>query len=328
MDFSLSNQGPCINTLGLGCNYVFRMMRNGSGKKHRISVGDEDMGNVMEEDMFCYIHEGGQLVKCVGGSVQYQGGRSESMVVSRHMSHSDFVSKLCDALHFDQNSIKLEFTVKFEPSCLLPLHDDATLLKDVSIQRNVLSRLCLIINTPSPIVGSNSTHLLPSGGDLPINICNDSLTIESYGFSHRRAETNILERDSRKSQMLLDLVPTVPPAPTTSPAVAIVQDIRRGGRAIQLRGLLTSPVKESVHLTSHHLGTKAPTFRRCSICDEMSLVTDSPVHSPSSDGFAAYLDAELDSDSSDVSPEQEARMTSRKLRMNLILSTRGSVLGV
>ena len=83
----------------------------------------------MEEDMFCYIHEGGQLVKCVGGFVQYQGGRSESMVVSRHMSHSDFVSKLCDELHFDQNSIKLEFTVKFEPSCLLPLHDDATLLK-------------------------------------------------------------------------------------------------------------------------------------------------------------------------------------------------------
>ena len=83
----------------------------------------------MEEDMFCYIHEGGQLVKCVGGFVQYQGGRSESMVVSRHMSHSDFVSKLCDALHFDQNSIKLEFTVKFEPSCLLPLHDDAALLK-------------------------------------------------------------------------------------------------------------------------------------------------------------------------------------------------------
>ena len=79
--------------------------------------------------MFCYIHEGGQLVKCAGGSVEYQGGRTESMVVSRHMSHSDFVSKLCDALHFDQNSIKLEFTVKFEPSCLLPLHDDAALLK-------------------------------------------------------------------------------------------------------------------------------------------------------------------------------------------------------
>ena len=35
-------------------------------------------------------------------------------------------------------------------------------------------------------------------------------------------------------------------------------------------------------------------------------MTDSPVHSSSSNGFAAYLDAELDSDSSDVSPEQEA----------------------
>ncbi|KAL6325943.1 hypothetical protein AAG906_038434 [Vitis piasezkii] len=163
----------------------------------------------MEEDMFCYIHEGGQLVKCVGGSVQYQGGRSESMVVSRHMSHSDFVSKLCDALHFDQNSIKLEFTVKFEPSCLLPLHDDAALLKMfrfnemfchvyVSSSSEVVEGCIAPNSAPSPIVGSNSAHLLPSGGDLPINICNDSLTIESYGFSHRCAEANILERDSRR----------------------------------------------------------------------------------------------------------------------------------
>ncbi|XP_010659540.3 uncharacterized protein LOC104881341 [Vitis vinifera] len=163
----------------------------------------------MEEDMFCYIHEGGQLVKCVGGSVQYQGGRSESMVVSRHMSHSDFVSKLCDALHFDQNSIKLEFTVKFEPSCLLPLHDDAALLKMfrfnemfchvyVSSSSEVVEGCIAPTSAPSPIVGSNSAHLLPSGGDLPINICNDSLTIESYGFSHRCAEANIVERDSRR----------------------------------------------------------------------------------------------------------------------------------
>ena len=60
---------------------------------------------------------------------------------------------------------------------------------------NFIFFLC---SAPSPIVGSNSAHLLPSGGDLPINICNDSLTIESYGFSHRCAEANILERDSRR----------------------------------------------------------------------------------------------------------------------------------
>ncbi|KAL6332956.1 hypothetical protein AAG906_019967 [Vitis piasezkii] len=163
----------------------------------------------MEEDMFCYIHESGQLVKCVGGSVQYEGGRTESMVVSQHMSHNDFVSKLCEALHFDQNSIKLEFMVKFEPSCLLPLHDDATLLKMfrfnemfchayVSSSSEVVEGCIAPNSAPSPIVGSNSAHLLSSGGDLPINIYNDSLTIESYGFFHRCAEENILERDSRR----------------------------------------------------------------------------------------------------------------------------------
>ncbi|RVW99511.1 hypothetical protein CK203_021374 [Vitis vinifera] len=162
----------------------------------------------MEEDMFCYIHEGGQLIKCVGGFVEYQGGRTESMVVSRHMSQSDFVSKLCDALHFDRNSIKLEFTVKFDPSCLLPLHDDAALLKMfrfnemfcrvyVSSSSEVVEGCIAPNSAPTPIVGSNSAHLLSSGGDPPIDICNDSLTIESYGFSQRCAESNILERDSR-----------------------------------------------------------------------------------------------------------------------------------
>ncbi|KAG8651750.1 hypothetical protein MANES_06G019000v8 [Manihot esculenta] len=37
----------------------------------------------------------------------------------------------------------------------------------------------------------------------------------------------------------------------------------------------------------------------------MSLMTDSPVHSSSSDDFAAFLDAELDSKSSDSSPNEE-----------------------
>lgn len=38
----------------------------------------------------------------------------------------------------------------------------------------------------------------------------------------------------------------------------------------------------------------------------MSLVTDSPVHSSSSDDFAAFLDAELDSNSLVSSPDEEA----------------------
>jgi len=38
---------------------------------------------------------------------------------------------------------------------------------------------------------------------------------------------------------------------------------------------------------------------------QMSVVTDSPVHSSSSDDFAAFLDAELDASSPDSSPVRE-----------------------
>ncbi|XP_059596437.1 uncharacterized protein LOC104878009 [Vitis vinifera] len=162
----------------------------------------------MEEDMFSYIHEGGQLVKCVGGSVEYQGGRTESIVVSRYMSHSDFVSKLCDELNFDRNSIKLEFTVKFDPLCLLSLHDDATILKMfrfnemlchvyVSSSSEVVAARIALTSAPTLIVGSNLAHILSSSDDPPMDIYNDSLAIESYGFSQRCVESNILERDSR-----------------------------------------------------------------------------------------------------------------------------------
>ena len=57
--------------------------------------------------------------------------------------------------------------------------------------------LCFICSAPTPIVGSNSTQVVSSGGDSPMDICNDSLIIESYGFSQRCAESNILEHDSR-----------------------------------------------------------------------------------------------------------------------------------
>ena len=57
--------------------------------------------------------------------------------------------------------------------------------------------LCFIYSVPTPIVGSNLTQIVSFGGDPPMDICNDSLTIESYGFSQRCVESNILERDSR-----------------------------------------------------------------------------------------------------------------------------------
>ncbi|RVW29364.1 hypothetical protein CK203_046748 [Vitis vinifera] len=50
----------------------------------------------MEEEMFCYIHEGGELVKTAVGSVEYKGGRTYCSVVSKNISHSEFVSKCAE----------------------------------------------------------------------------------------------------------------------------------------------------------------------------------------------------------------------------------------
>ena len=83
----------------------------------------------MKEEMFCYIHEGGELIMTVVGSIEYKGGRTNCIVVSKNISHSEFVSKVCGELNLEPNSIKLDFTVKFDPSCPLPLHDDADIVK-------------------------------------------------------------------------------------------------------------------------------------------------------------------------------------------------------
>ena len=83
----------------------------------------------MEEEMFCYIHEGGEFVKIAVGSVEYKGGQTYCIVVCKNISHSEFVSKVFGELYLEPNSIKLDFTVKFDPSCLLPLHNDAGIVK-------------------------------------------------------------------------------------------------------------------------------------------------------------------------------------------------------
>ena len=83
----------------------------------------------MEDEMSCYIHEGGELAKTVVGSVEYKGARTNYIVVSKNISHFEFVSKVCGELNLEPNSIKLDFTMKFDPSCLLSLHDDANIVK-------------------------------------------------------------------------------------------------------------------------------------------------------------------------------------------------------
>ena len=51
---------------------------------------------------------------------------------------------------------------------------------------------CLFRNAPTPIVASNLAHV-SSIGELSLHMSNDSPTIESFGFSQRCAETNIIQ---------------------------------------------------------------------------------------------------------------------------------------
>ena len=51
---------------------------------------------------------------------------------------------------------------------------------------------CVFSNVPTPIVASNSTHV-SSIGELPLHMSNELPTIESFGFSQRCADTNIVQ---------------------------------------------------------------------------------------------------------------------------------------
>ena len=57
---------------------------------------------------------------------------------------------------------------------------------------------CLIFSGPTPIVGSNSIQVVSSHVDPPMEICNDSPTIDLYGFSQRCAQSNIVQLESRQ----------------------------------------------------------------------------------------------------------------------------------
>ncbi|RVW18789.1 hypothetical protein CK203_102730 [Vitis vinifera] len=161
----------------------------------------------MEEEMFCYIHEDGELVKTFVGSVEYKGARTNCIVVSKNISHFEFVSKVCGELNLEPNSTKLDFTVKFDPSCLLPLHDDADIVKmfkfnDMFCHAYVFQ--CAEggdgfigpTSAPTSIVASNSAHVSSMGEPL-LHMSNESATIESFGFSQRCAETNIIQLERR-----------------------------------------------------------------------------------------------------------------------------------
>ncbi|RVW73925.1 hypothetical protein CK203_056316 [Vitis vinifera] len=111
----------------------------------------------MEEEMFCYIHEGGELVKTVVGSVEYKAQFNNDVDIVKMFKFNDM---FCCAYVFQ--------CIEGDDGFICPT------------------------SAPTPIVASNSTHV-SSIGELPLHMSNKSPTIESFGFSQRCAETNIVQ---------------------------------------------------------------------------------------------------------------------------------------
>ena len=68
----------------------------------------------------------GGLVKVDDGTIQYIGGHNFSLEIDEHMSHDEFRSRVCDLWNMRPKLVKFEFTVKFDPSLLILLCDDAS----------------------------------------------------------------------------------------------------------------------------------------------------------------------------------------------------------
>ena len=74
--------------------------------------------------MFCYIHKGGELKKGTKETIQYIGDHTIYIEIDEHMSHDEFRSRVCGILNMQPDFMKIEFTVKFDPSSLILLCDD------------------------------------------------------------------------------------------------------------------------------------------------------------------------------------------------------------
>ncbi|KAL6328039.1 hypothetical protein AAG906_033307 [Vitis piasezkii] len=157
----------------------------------------------MKYEMFCYIHEGGELANTCCWNI----------------SHFEFVSKVCGELNLEPNSIKLDFTVKFDPSCLLPLHDDADIVKMFKFN-DMFCRAYVFQCTEGGdgFIGPTSNFFPCLFSQCPNTYCcfkldscflhwqaslhksNESPTIESFRFSQRCAETNIIQLQPSRFQ--------------------------------------------------------------------------------------------------------------------------------
>ena len=83
----------------------------------------------IENEMFCYAFEGGQMVNDANWSIEYKGGQVITIFVNVNILYDEFVSLVCAKLRVEPNSVKFHYTCKFDPSLMVLLNDDEELMK-------------------------------------------------------------------------------------------------------------------------------------------------------------------------------------------------------
>ena len=79
--------------------------------------------------MFCYAFEDGKMVKDANGSIEYKSGQVITIFVNVNILYDEFVSLVCAKLRVEPNSMKFQYTCKFDPSLMVLLNDDEELMK-------------------------------------------------------------------------------------------------------------------------------------------------------------------------------------------------------
>ncbi|XP_019076008.1 uncharacterized protein LOC109122756 [Vitis vinifera] len=81
----------------------------------------------LDNSIYGYLHEGGEIVPKEDKQIQYKGGQQKGMYIGQRMSYAEFVSKACERLDINSNGYTFHYTLELDPFALQQLDDDEDL---------------------------------------------------------------------------------------------------------------------------------------------------------------------------------------------------------
>ncbi|RVX23746.1 hypothetical protein CK203_000024 [Vitis vinifera] len=158
----------------------------------------------LENSIYGYLHEGGEIVPKEDKQIQYKGGQQKGMYIGQRMSYAEFVSKACERLDINSNGYTFHYTLEFDPSALQQLDDDEDMHMMLSHSYDyariyVLKRTRRveveggIVNVQNDYCHNSTEETHNSVASCQAN--NESNLRLSQGFMSRCAETEVMPHD-------------------------------------------------------------------------------------------------------------------------------------